>query len=53
MERLVGGVELLDVEAEVGLAAAGRGAELALEDGLVPGVDLPVGLQGVALGEPG
>ena len=53
MERLVGGVELLDVEAEVGLAAAGCGAELALEHGLVPRVDLPVGLQGVALGEPG
>ena len=53
VQRLVGRVQLLDVEAQVGLPAAGRGAELALEDGLVAGMDEAVRLQRVALREPG
>ena len=52
MERFVRGVQLLHVQAEVSLPSAGRGAELALEHGLVTRMDLPVGLQRVALGEP-
>ena len=51
VQRLVGRVQLLDVEAQVGLPAAGRRAELALEDGLVAGVDEAVRLQRVALRE--
>ena len=53
VQRLVGRVQLLDVEAQVGLPAAGRRAELALEDGLVASVDEAVRLQRVALREPG
>ena len=52
VQRLVGRVQLLDVEAQVGLPAAGRRAELALEDGLVASVDEAVRLQRVALREP-
>ena len=46
-------MELLDVEPEVGLTATGGGAELALVDWLVSGVDGAVSLQTVTLGEPG
>ena len=52
VQRLVGRVQLLDMEAQVGLPAAGRRAELALEDGLVASVDEAVRLQRVALCEP-
>ena len=45
-------MELLHMQPEVGIPVAGDGAELALVDRFVS-VDSPVGLQAVALGEPG
>ena len=41
LHRPLRGVKLLNVKPEVSLAAAGGRAQLALEDGLVPGVDQP------------
>ena len=52
MHGFLTGVELLDVEPEVGLPAAGGGTELTLVHRLVAGVNGPVSLQTVALGEP-
>ena len=52
MHRLFTGVELLDVKSEVSLPATGGGAELALVDWLVSGVNCAMGLQTVALGKP-
>ena len=53
MHRFLAGVELLDVEAKVGLTTTGGGTELTLVDWLVSGVDCAVSLQTVTLGEPG
>ena len=52
MHGLIRCVQLLDVQAQVRLPATRGGAELALEDRLVPRVDEAVGLQRVALREP-
>ena len=53
VHRFLTGVKLLDVQPEVGLTAAGGGAELTLVDWLVSGVDGAVSFQTVTLGEPG
>lgn len=45
-------MQLLDVEPEIRFPAASRGAQIALENRLVAGVDEPVGLERVALGKP-
>ena len=52
MHGFLTGVELLDVEAKVGLATTGGGTELTLVDWLVSGVNCAMGLQTVALGKP-
>ena len=52
LPRPLASMELLHMQPEVGIPVAGDGAELALVDRFVS-VDSPVGLQAVALGEPG
>ena len=52
MHGLLTGVQLLDVKPEVSFPAAGCRTEFTLVDRLVAGVNGPVSLQTVALGEP-
>ena len=53
MHWLLRGVQFPHVQPQISLPSARGGTEVALEHGLVPGMDQAVGLQGVALGEPG